>query len=51
MRRSRLFCATALVSALGLGCTDGPAPTGPSAPAAIEPASLKQAAGRRHSCW
>jgi hypothetical protein len=44
MRRSLLFSTAALVSTLGLGCTDGPAPTDPSAPAATEPASLKKAA-------
>lgn len=32
------------MSTLGLGCTDGPAPTDPSAPAATEPASLTRAA-------
>jgi sugar lactone lactonase YvrE len=44
MRRSLIFSTAALVSALGLGCTDSPAPTGPGAPAAMEPASLKKAA-------
>ena len=43
MRRSLLFSTAALVSILGLGCTDGPAPTDPSAPAATEPASLMRA--------
>ena len=43
MRRSLLFSTAALVSTLGLGCTDGPAPTDPSAPAAAEPASLTRA--------
>jgi hypothetical protein len=44
MRRSLLFSTATLVSSLGLGCTDGPAPTDPSAPAATEPASLTRAA-------
>ncbi len=44
MRRLLLFSTGALVSALGLGCSDGRAPTDPSAPAAIDPASLKKAA-------
>ena len=46
MRRSLLFNAAALVSTLGLGCTDGPTPTDPSAPAATGPASLTRAAAR-----
>jgi hypothetical protein len=44
MRRSLLFSTAALVSTLGLGCTDRPAPTDRSAPAATEPASLTRAA-------
>jgi hypothetical protein len=44
MRRSLLFTTAALVSTYGLGCTDGPTPKGPSAPAVTEPASLMQAA-------
>lgn len=44
MRRSLLFSTAALVSTLVLGCTDGPVPTDPSAPAATEPASLTRAA-------
>ena len=43
MRRSLLFSIAALVSTLGLGCTDGPAHTDPSAPTATEPASPKRA--------
>src|SRR5688500_13415450 len=46
MRRSLLFSTVALVSTLGLGCTDRPAPTDPSAPAATDPASLTQPAAR-----
>jgi hypothetical protein len=44
MRPFPLFCTVALASTLGLGCTDGPAPTDISAPAATEPASLRQTA-------
>ena len=40
MRRSLLFTTAALVGALGLGCTDGPAPTDPTATGL---ASLKRA--------
>lgn len=43
MRRSLLFSTAALASGLGLGCTDSPAPTDPSGPAATEP-SLTPAA-------
>jgi hypothetical protein len=46
MRRSLLFSTAALVSTLGLGCTDRPAPTDPSAPAATEPASPTRAGVR-----
>ena len=43
MHRSLLFGTAALVSALGLGCTDGPAPTDPGAAAATENASPRRA--------
>jgi hypothetical protein len=43
MRRSLLLSTAALASSLGLGCTDGPAPTDPNGPAATEP-SLTPAA-------
>jgi len=44
MRRSLLLGTTVLLSTLGVGCTDGAAPTGPSAPAATDLASLGRAA-------
>jgi hypothetical protein len=44
MHRSLFFSAAALVSTLGLGCTDGPGPSGPGAPAANETASRRAAA-------
>jgi hypothetical protein len=37
MRRLLLFSTAALVSSLGLGCTDGPGPTDPGTSAAAEP--------------
>ena len=43
MRRPLFFITAALVSTLGLGCTDGPAPTDPSASAATEPSSARAA--------
>jgi hypothetical protein len=44
MRRSLLFTTAILVSTYGSGCTDGPAPTEPSAPSVTESLSLMQAA-------
>ena len=44
MRPFLPFYTVALASTVGLGCTDRPAPMDPTAPAATEPASLRQAA-------
>jgi hypothetical protein len=46
MRSPLHFSTAALVSILGLGCTDRPVPTDPSAPAATESASRTGAAAR-----